>query len=436
MRRQYGSCLPVMNRMELMEGENEMSMKRNLCYRWPDYYTSFTCAAGECPDTCCTSWVIPVDHDTWEKYRKIKGPFGRELRNTLNRRTHCLKSKNNRCLNLQEDGLCRIQQKMGAEFLCSACRRYPRHMEIYGNRRELSLSLSCPEVARMLFTKRKSVHFLERSSETGWQIGEGILTNPILLEVRDTAIKLAQQQDWQENGQERVSRGSCNIAMNMSMVLAFSHDVQVVWNRCRRRRPDMVLEEAVRNVIHRYTQRGAARHFAARLEEYGRKDDPENQVKADQCLTAYLEIWRHLKPVNSRFQMQIQALEQIAYDAPEEAVREFNRHEQSKMIGYEQIFLYFLDTWYLGAVYDGDIFNKARMAAVCILVLRELAQAAWLQEGKQISLSRQIELIHCFARELEHSDQNLELLEAACASNVQPWFCLENLLISVLERFY
>ena len=38
-------------------------------------------------------------------------------------------------------------------MFCKTCRQYPRHEEEYENVRELSLSLSCPEAARMILSQ-------------------------------------------------------------------------------------------------------------------------------------------------------------------------------------------------------------------------------------------------------------------------------------------
>lgn len=44
-------------------------------------------------------------------------------------------------------------------MLCDTCRKYPRHIEEFEGLREYSLSLSCPEAARILLEKKEKTTF-------------------------------------------------------------------------------------------------------------------------------------------------------------------------------------------------------------------------------------------------------------------------------------
>lgn len=43
--------------------------------RKPQYYDTFRCAAGACPDSCCHQWEVQVDADAAERYRALPGPW-------------------------------------------------------------------------------------------------------------------------------------------------------------------------------------------------------------------------------------------------------------------------------------------------------------------------------------------------------------------------
>ena len=49
----------------------------------PDYYDSFTCIAGACPDSCCKEWDVLVDPDKAAFYRSLPGNLGDRLRQVL-----------------------------------------------------------------------------------------------------------------------------------------------------------------------------------------------------------------------------------------------------------------------------------------------------------------------------------------------------------------
>lgn len=48
--------------------------------RIPDFYNSFHCIGGACPDNCCIGWKLDIDDDTYEYYRSVERPFGDRLR--------------------------------------------------------------------------------------------------------------------------------------------------------------------------------------------------------------------------------------------------------------------------------------------------------------------------------------------------------------------
>ena len=119
-----------------------------------DYVNQFHCLAGDCPDTCCKDWQIILDEDALARYRAMPGPLGEQVRAALvteNGETR-FREEGGRCVLLRDDGLCPIQAAYGAEALCRTCYTHPRFTEEYGQTAELTLSLSCPEAARLLLT--------------------------------------------------------------------------------------------------------------------------------------------------------------------------------------------------------------------------------------------------------------------------------------------
>ncbi len=119
---------------------------------YPGYYKKFICLGGKCPATCCAGWNISIDADTRKIYKKVRGDFGRRLKEGIDFRQSRFKSETGRCPLLDPQGLCDIYKHLGKEKMCRTCRNYPRHMEDYGNIHEIMLSLSCPEAARLILT--------------------------------------------------------------------------------------------------------------------------------------------------------------------------------------------------------------------------------------------------------------------------------------------
>ena len=142
-----------------------MEKSKSMLYTIPDYYHEFSCIAGECEDTCCAGWQIVIDEDSLERYGKEQGEFGKRLRNSIDWEEECFYQKNRRCAFLNDENLCDLYKALGPDALCDTCRLYPRHTEEYEGLRELSLSLSCPEAARIILSCQEPVRFLAEETD-------------------------------------------------------------------------------------------------------------------------------------------------------------------------------------------------------------------------------------------------------------------------------
>lgn len=66
---------------------------------------------------------------------------------------------------MNDENLCDLYKALGPDALCDTCRLYPRHTEEYEGLRELSLSLSCPEAARIILSCQEPVRFLAEETD-------------------------------------------------------------------------------------------------------------------------------------------------------------------------------------------------------------------------------------------------------------------------------
>lgn len=126
----------------------------------PEYTERFRCIGPECEDSCCLGWGVPIDKPTFEKYQTV--PAG-SLRTLLDENITPTPDNPNpahfamirmpeshACPMLAETRLCRIQTELGEDFLSRTCATYPRIVSNIDNLEEKSLSLSCPEAARLV----------------------------------------------------------------------------------------------------------------------------------------------------------------------------------------------------------------------------------------------------------------------------------------------
>lgn len=372
-------------------------------YTIPHYYRAFRCSKGACPDTCCGGWEISIDRAALKKYRKKKGPLGARLRNEIDWSRKCFRQYHGQCAFLSEEKLCELYQEGGEDLaLCGTCRLYPRHAEEFPNLREFSLSLSCPAAAEQILLSPVPVRFLQgenpNRTETHRFWGFDI---PLFTTLKKTRTFLFQTL------QDR----SRPLYLRTAVVLAFCHDLQ---ERVDRRALNRAEELFVR-----YRSKDLLEWFSRRLSARNRREELRHQTLARLFgLLDHLEILRddwlpYFSGAKAALQSQCASSVQSR-----EAFRKFFTDAMT-----EQLLIYFLFTYFYGAIYNGSPYGKAKLAFAGTVLIRELAMAYWLKAQapvrgsapdapQTVSLRIALEAAWKFSRELEHSDFNLYRLEA------------------------
>ncbi|UED80931.1 flagellin lysine-N-methylase [Lysinibacillus sp. CD3-6] len=172
----------------------------------PEYFSDFSCIGGACEDTCCAGWNITVDKKTYQNYRKVKHPeISEKLQHYVKRNrkqnddsnyAKLLLDENKNCHMMLEDGLCGIHKELGEQFLCNTCATYPRQFTKVGSFVEKSLTLSCPEAARVVLLREDGLGFIETEEpkDTRGLIGSELNLNkhPLFWDIRVFTIQLMQ----------------------------------------------------------------------------------------------------------------------------------------------------------------------------------------------------------------------------------------------------
>ena len=379
-------------------------------YTVPDYYKKFKCLASDCPATCCAGWQIMIDDKSLKKYASCPGIFGNRLVNSINWEEERFRQYHSRCAFLNEQNLCDIHLEKGSDFLCRTCRRYPKHVEVYENEREISLSLSCPMVARLLLAKTDQAQFLTTEKvrkNDGDQLQKSDddfdeFLYSALQDCRSVLIAMAQNRNEALN-------------LRMAKILSLAHDVQ--------NRIDSRQLFDTENVLERYQREGADTALAHKLiwfslvnEEFCGEND-EQRADSDYLSVQWrvLDYLRDFEVLDPRWVLDLQRWRKALYgEGPAvylERKKRFLAEARAWETEYEQILVYFLFVYFCGAVYDGDALRKAKMAVMSVRILRELAFAQWILAGEKLAAEDRAELAWRYARELEHSDPNLNAME-------------------------
>lgn len=374
----------------------------------PDYYKEFSCIAGVCPDTCCAGWQIVIDEKSLKKYRRVKGSFRNRLHNDIDWKEQVFRQYNRRCAFLNDDNLCDIYSEVGKRMLCDTCRKYPRHIEEFEGLREYSLSLSCPEAARIL---------LSRKEKTGFQTAE-VPSEEETYDNFDYMLFTALE-DTREYFLEILQNRQIPMRLRMWKVLAAASDFQ----RCVDRNELFKWEE----IRERHKASGFGESFTSKVQKHMCKNEkPEELLKKMwQTIVPKMEV---LRPGWHEFlQENLQALYRNSEASTyHQHLSDFEKAYPDRNIQEEQLLVYWIYTYFCGSVYDGEIFAKVKMAIICTLLIHELDMGTYLKNGRVFCLEDQINICYRFSRELEHSDLNLNAFEDLLAAD--QLFALENML--------
>lgn len=382
-------------------------------YIIPYYYKNFQCAADRCSDTCCAGWEILIDQKTLKKYHRYPGVFGNRLHNSIDWEEHSFfRYEGKRCAFLNEKNLCDICLEAGEDMLCKTCRRYPRHYEEFENIREISLSLSCPEAAKLILGTDRPVSFLSKEKETDVEEYEffDFFLYTKLQEVRDHFFDLIKEKKY-------------SLETKMALMLAQTHDIQ---NRIKRHElfdVDRLLEryrqadfpERARKKWKKYGHRGEVRYYLM----HGMMYRLHQLEVLDPQWHRDLQKWEHT------------LYEQISSKEYMDLKEKFEKDMEGRAYEYDRLLEYFLFVYFCGAVYDGDALSKIKGAVVHTMLIRELDMASWI-ENHGFTFRDQIEITHRYAREVEHSDINLKRVERMMGED--PFFDLDHLLVCILGQ--
>ena len=278
--------------------------------------------------------------------------------------------------------------------MCRTCKLYPRHIEEFEDVREVTLSVSCPEVARILMNKKEPVHFLSYETDEEEEYGD---FDPFLysklVDAREVLIDILQDREKKLN-------------LRAALILEIARDVQ-----------ECIDEEDIFSMDDVF--------------DYYRTEEGIHEVETDFAEADHLTYIR--KMFQNQYQMEhlrgdwesyLKKAEKLLYGNANdnlcekhymEMLGEFHTWLQKEMpeyeIQYEQLLVYFISTYFCGAVYDGEAFAKAQMAVVSTLLIHELLMAQWKMNEKALSIKDVIEIVYRYSRELEHSDSNLNLIQ-------------------------
>lgn len=366
-----------------------------MIYTTPDYFDEFICIADKCSDTCCSGWQIVINDEYLEKYKSGKEFPTINMKDYVDFKEGVFKqSEDRRCSFLREDNLCKLCFEYGEAALCKTCHLYPRHIEEFENVRETTLSLSCPEVARILLNRYSPVTFITKETDEDETYDDfDFMLYSALVDARDVMIEILQNR-------------SISIDVRAGMILGLANDIDKRLNDGR----FFTVEELLDYVVTTDALEKSIKKVNSFLDDKSRVYEYMKKK--------FKKLFK-LEPISYDWINLYTEAEHVLYSKGanyyEVKSREFDEYMSSKDLSFdiqlEQILVYFVFTYFCGAVYDSEIYGKGKLCVYSAYYIKEFLKAAFIRNGGEISQEEIEDIVLRYSRELEHSDDNLNRIE-------------------------
>ena len=370
-------------------------------YVKPNYYNKFKCTADKCEATCCAGWQIVIDEESLTRYHNEPDIYGEILRERIDWSEGVFKQDAcKRCAFLNPDNLCDMYKHLGEESLCATCTNYPRHIEEFENLREITLAISCPKVASIILSQNEPVTFYEEEVESEEEEFEDF--DPFffsyLEDARAILLSILQNR-------------ALSISVRAALVLRMAEEMQEIIENSE------LFELA--DVFEKYEDAGflanAVQQIQKELQEF--HSSPSESFRYSKAVFGRLYELEHL---SDEWEPYLEQCWKLLYEDKAGSYRE--KHEKFRTwsslqvdinleIILEQLLVYFIFTYFCGAVYDDNVLGKVRLAVDSVEIIYEMIVAKWIEQGSTLSQKDIERIVYRYSRELEHSDLNLEMME-------------------------
>lgn len=365
----------------------------------PFYYDDFKCISNNCIDSCCIGWQINIDENTYKKYKKVKGGFGKELNQGINRiRTKSnkleygkMKLKDKRCYMLNEDNLCNVYINLGESYLCNTCKMYPRDINKYGEIYERNLYMSCPEVARY-FVKHKGNFYFNMDEEELSDLDKDYIMNKIYDEKLYNFL-------WD--------------ARSLAMEIIQFKEIEI-WKRIIFLK---ILTDKVQKLIDEENYENYEKVLNAFRDEITKIDVINSLDKITVVSNVKINFIKAVVDVSEKVAIDkikyINLLEEYKKLFKSDNENNFNNiiKEEDKFNKYlkekenilENLLIYLIYKHFMNALYTKDLNEEINNIIISYAMIKMLLLGRWYKNNKSLSEEDFVEVFYIFSRVIEHN---------------------------------
>ncbi|MDO4535209.1 MAG: flagellin lysine-N-methylase [Clostridium perfringens] len=359
--------------------------------RVPSYFDEFKCIAEKCEDTCCAGWGIVIDDKTFNRYKNVNSDFGMVLRNRIVRDhgENVFLLNNGNCSFLNKDKLCDIYSNLGEDYLCHTCKEYPRYTEEFLDLKEVGISLSCPEAARIILKSGENFSFKVRENLEKHDL-ESDMDEDVLLDFlncREVVFDILEKEGLDLN-------------IKIAIILKFVKEVQD--------KIDLGDMDEIACVIEEYKNKKFLHRIIKGLSIY--KD--KNRTRYNN-IYEYFKVYKDINHINENDPLALEKSLKYFKENKEKLTyihKEFNDYYKESLYKFKNILVYFIFRYLMKAIFDYDISAKIKLAIISTLMIKELSIVRWMEKGN-FTEEDLVDIAHTYSKDIEHSDENIETLQ-------------------------
>ncbi len=434
--------------------------------RVPNYFNEFKCIASECEDTCCAGWEIVIDDETHKRYEKVEGEFGEILRSKIVKsdgENIFLLNKGN-CSFLNEKKMCEIYINLGEDHLCYTCQQFPRYTEEFLDLKEVGLSLSCPEAARIILRRAENTTFnlseegkcesktqkevkddlslsCENINPSNCTLGECSnskdnenresfnlsesenrqclhLKNSEDIDGNNSEVdSFIEEEDYLDEGNDEevlseflecrnivfniIERNDLDLGTKAALALEFVKEVQ--------NKIDLGDMDEIPEIMEEYRDENFINTLIKELESFKGKESIKHKN-----LCEYLKVYKSIKHINSNDPLGLEKALKY-FEGNEEFYlrkhKEFNEYYKENLYKFKNILVYFIFRYFMKAIFDYDASAKIKLAIISTLMIKELAVVRFIENNNEFTEEDMVEVSRMYSKDIEHSDENIENLQ-------------------------
>ena len=421
---------------------------------------------SECEDTCCAGWEIVIDDETHKRYENVEGEFGEILRSKIVKSDgeNIFLLNNGNCSFLNEKKMCEIYINLGEDHLCYTCQQFPRYTEEFLDLKEVGLSLSCPEAARIILRRAENTTFnlseedkcesktqkeleydlslsCENINSSNCTLGECSnskdnenresfnlsesenrqcldLKNSEDIEGNNSEVdSLTEDEDYFDEGIDEevlseflecrnivfniIERNDLDLGTKVALALEFVKEVQ--------NKIDLGDMDEIPELMEEYRDENFINTLIKELEDFKGKESIKHKN-----LCEYLNVYKKIKHINSNDPLGLgKALKY--FEGNEEfylrKYKEFNEYYKENLYKFKNILVYFIFRYFMKAIFDYDVSAKIKLAIISTLMIKELAVVRFIENNNEFTEEDMVEVSRIYSKDIEHSDENIENLQ-------------------------